>query len=441
MLASSHPQRAINSSGHSSKATVALMPCGDLFEDFFDTIGVSFEVLRTEQTGGWMFNYIEALQLANVQTVLIFISAKVSEPLRFTHEPTGAAVCILPSPLPHRFFRWLTNRKIFAGRATVRSLDSYLVLPLQWLVRELRHYNPCIVLFQDYENASFDICVLLGKFLQLPVFATFQGRSICRSKLERQVRPFSLRTCTGLIIGSNTEIQRVKTQYQVPIDKIAHIFNPMDVLSWQPLDRQETRLALGISLTAQVVISHGRINIDHKGLDLLLETWQKICCDRPDRELCLLLVGTGEDAPKLHAQIAAMQLENIVWVDEYIRDRLRLWQYLSTADAYVMASRYEGFPVAPIEAMACELPVVATDVPGIADILEGGEASGGFIVPRGDITALALALGNILDREDWSRELGKCARRRAEACFSLQAIGQQMRNFLFSSVKPSNDES
>ena len=81
------------------------MPCGGLFEDFFDTINVSFETLRTEQTGGWMFNYIGALKLVEVQTVLFFVSGRVNEVLKFRHEPTGATVCILPAPRLHQAFR------------------------------------------------------------------------------------------------------------------------------------------------------------------------------------------------------------------------------------------------------------------------------------------------------------------------------------------------
>jgi starch synthase len=423
MITSANPKKRLPRVTQQPTATIALMPCSSLFEDFFDTIGVSFEILRKEQTGGWMFNYIEALQRVNVQTVLIFISARVSEPMRFTHEPTGAAVCILPAPWLHRMFRWITNRKF--------RLDSYLLMPLGWLRKELRAYTHCAVLFQDYEYPSFDVCVLFGKLIRLPIFATFQGGTGSRSKLEHIIRTLSLRACTGLIIGSGVEYQRVHAKYHVPKQKIARIFNPMDVLGWSPSNQKESRLALDIPLGARVVICHGRIAIQHKGLDLLLDAWQKISNERPNRELCLLLVGTGQDAPKLQALIDSMKLVTVHWVNEYIRDRSLLWQYLSTADVYVMASRSEGFPVAPIEAMACGLPIVATDVPGIPDILEGGEISGGLIVPKEDTDALATALGYLLDREEWGRELGKRARHRAEACFSLEAIGQQMRDFLF----------
>lgn len=75
--------------------------------------------------------------------------------------------------------------------------------------------------------------------------------------------------------------------------------------------------------------------------------------------------------------------------------------------------------------------LAAADAPGVPDILEGGEASGGLVVPRGDAMALATALGRVLDNQAWRHELGKLARCRALECFSLEAIGQQLRDFLF----------
>src|SRR5262249_12588920 len=118
-------------------------------------------------------------------------------------------------------------------------------------------------------------------------------------------------------------------------------------------------------------------------------------------------------------------------VDEFVQDRTAIRRFLSAADVYVFPSRHEGFPVAPIEAMACSLPVVATDANGISDILEGGEASGGLVVPRDNAKELALALGRVLDDEAWGRELGRQARSRVETSFSLEAAGKQLRTFLF----------
>jgi starch synthase len=224
----------------------------------------------------------------------------------------------------------------------------------------------------------------------------------------------------------------VQTFYGIPSTKLVQIFNPMDVANWNALDRSEARTVFNIPIDAQVVVYHGRIELHRKGLDILMDAWEQVCRDRPGRDLRLLLVGTGSSADQLRQRIEAMQLRGVMWVDEYVHDRTRIRQYLSAADVYTLPSRHEGFPVAPIEAMACGLPVVAADAPGVLDILEGGEASGGLVVPRENATALALALGRILDNEGWGRELGKRARYRAQSCFSLETIGKQLHDFLLS---------
>ncbi|MEG3904687.1 glycosyltransferase family 4 protein [Microcoleus sp. B4-C5] len=425
--------------------TIALLHWGDLIEDFLDTIGVSFEAFCNEMTGGWMFGYIEALRRAGVRTVLFCISGSVAEPVRYTHKDTGATICTLPAPQLYQAVRrqmvnpqgW-TVQDMFGevrglGRlmlAGVKSVTPYLATPLGLLAAELRRENCQAILCQEYEYPRFDACTWLGWRMGLPVFATFQGGDFQVSPWEGLSRPIALKASAGLIIASQTEVQRVQSRYGVPPAKIARIFNPLDLELWQPMDRGEARQLLGFPGDAEIVACHGRIDIRRKGLDILLEAWEGICRDRPGRDLRLLLVGTGSDAEELSQRIAQMQLSGIVWVNKYVRDRALMRQYLSAADVYTLPSRHEGFPVAPLEAMACGLPVVAADAPGVPDIFEGGEADGGIVVRREDATALAGGLGRVLDDRVWGRELGKRARIRVETHFSLEAIGVQLRQFL-----------
>jgi len=263
------------------------------------------------------------------------------------------------------------------------------------------------------------------------VFATFQGGDETQSFLEYPLRPLALRACAGLIIAPQTESQRVHVRYGVPTTKLARIFNPVDVTKWHATDRNQARAAIGIPLNARVVVCHGRIDFHRKGLDILLDAWEQICSERrSDMDLRLLLVGTGPDADQLRQRIATMQLQSVLWVDEFVNERAIIQRYLSAADVYTLSSRNEGFPVAPIEAMACGLPVVAADACGVPDILEGGEVSGGLVVPREDSKALALALARILNDEAWGRELGKRARYRVENYFAPKVVGRQLSDFL-----------
>nr|MBA2646918.1 glycosyltransferase family 4 protein [Pyrinomonadaceae bacterium] len=199
---------------------------------------------------------------------------------------------------------------------------------------------------------------------------------------------------------------------------------------WPDVERDAARREFGISAAARVVVWHGRVDYHRKGLDVLLYAWQQVCRARPRRDLRLILVGSGNNAKELRERIAAERPPGVRWVDEYINDRALLRRYLAAADIYVFPSRHEGFPVAPIEAMACGLPLVAADAPGVSEILEEGEASGGIIVPRGDAQSLATALNRLLDDETLSRELGRRARVRIEKNFSLETVGEQLRDFL-----------
>jgi glycosyltransferase involved in cell wall biosynthesis len=94
-----------------------------------------------------------------------------------------------------------------------------------------------------------------------------------------------------------------------------------------------------------------------------------------------------------------------------------------------MASRHEGFPVAPLEGMACGLPIVATAVPGITEIMGDEEPLPGMPVSIGDVAALADALARLLGDFGLTGELGFRAKKRAQD-FSLESVGAQLRDFL-----------
>lgn len=425
--------------------TVAFLDWTHVIEDWLDGIGVSLEALRSTLMGSWIFGYIEALRRVGVRVVWYSVSARVEAPCRFTHEPSGAIVCLLPAPRGYRASRrrilnpYAVSLEEAAGEArglrraalsALKEVTPYLATPVWRLAREIARDRCLAILCQDYEHPRFDIAVALGRWLRLPVFASFQGGVMHISRLEWPLRPMTIRACAGLIIATRTEAERVHAQYGVSPAKITRIFNPVDLDTWYPVDRAQARVAAGIPTGARVAVWHGRVAIGRKGLDLLLEAWERVAAERPGRDVRLVLVGSDHDTRALRALIQTRQVPALTWIDEFVHDRATLRRYLSAADVYVFPSRHEGFPVAPVEAMACGLPVIATDAPGVPDILEAGEGSGGVVLPRDEIGPLAHALGRALDDENWCRELGRRARRRAESAFSLDAIGDQLRSLL-----------
>ncbi len=86
--------------------------------------------------------------------------------------------------------------------------------------------------------------------------------------------------------------------------------------------------------------------------------------------------------------------------------------------------------MAPLEAMACGLPVVGSDIPAMSNIIEHGSASGGVIVSREDSQILAETMQRLLDSPDLCRELGQSARRNVESRFSIESVGRQLDEML-----------
>lgn len=448
----------MHNSSHRHTRTIALLPWGDVWDDFLDSVNISLESFCTEGPGGWMLGFMDALSRSGVRTVLILISARVDHPVRYQLASTGSTITVLPATRIYRAIRsqmvhpntYLNTGSFDDVYGPVRGfrrlwfqilnqLAAFLVTPLGLVGKELRRESCQAILCQEYESPRFDVCVMLAALMGLPVFATFQGRRFDPNLFGRLLRQLlTIKLCRGLAIGSQTEIQRVHERYNLRSSKIAQIFNPIDLHLWQKGDRFDARAKLSIPQDACVVLWHGRVDFSSKGLGILLDAWEQICNQRDRGDLRLMLMGTGKDSGMLHSRIRQHRCQNIFFIDQYISERSQILRFLSAGDIYAFPSLYEGFPVAPIEAMACGLPLVAASASGIPDILEGVEAAGGLIVPTGDVHAFAHALGYLLDHPDLMRSFGERARRRVEEAFSLGVVGQQLKDFIF---KPGCDVS
>ena len=417
---------------------IALLPWGDVFEDWLDPLGVTPEQLRDEVTGSWMFGYVDALRAAGADTVLVCFTSRLANPVRWVHRPTGAMLHLVP---PGRAYSAVSRNMLRepigdrrdpgrVARAALRNLAPYLATPVTRLARVVRPERCAAILCQEYETPRFDWSVVAGALTRVPVFASFQGGDYHVSRIEGAVRRFTIGRAQRLIVPTASEAERLRQQYGVPDGKVERIFNPIDIDVWRPGDRAVGRSRVGVAHDEFLVVWHGQLQMLRKGLDLLLDAWVEIVQARPGRAFRLLLIGAGEDSAKLRALVQERGLDNVDILDEWVNDRARIAELLSAGDLYVFPSRHEGFPVAPVEAMACGLPVVATNVQGIPDIFARGDSHGGIVVGREDVAALVHAIGSLVDDDDRRLELGRRARARAESAFSYTAVGRELRRVL-----------
>jgi glycosyltransferase involved in cell wall biosynthesis len=146
-------------------------------------------------------------------------------------------------------------------------------------------------------------------------------------------------------------------------------------------------------------------------------TLMRAFAELPEGSFEALIVGDGPDRAAVEAEIHSLRLDGRV---RLAGERDDVPALLAASDVFVLSSRSEGLPVSVLEAMAAELPVVASDVGGLRELVVDGET--GILVPPGDAEALAAALGRLVEDRDLRRRLGAAGRARAETLFDLGAF-------------------
>jgi glycosyltransferase involved in cell wall biosynthesis len=218
------------------------------------------------------------------------------------------------------------------------------------------------------------------------------------------------RTCHGIIAVSDA-VRRGLIDSGVPAAKIETIHTGIEMPEPAPRDRSK----FGLS-GDDFVIGHMGAFTKEKGQDVALAAAALIHQSLPRTKV--VLAGDGP----LLSEIRRSAPENVIFPG-FMTDRAA---FFAALDLFIMPSRSEAWGLAALEAMAHGVPVIASDIGGLPEIVEPG--NGGWLVPANDPTALARAMMAAASDPDRLREQGRRARERARL-FSVDRMVEQTAAF------------
>lgn len=199
---------------------------------------------------------------------------------------------------------------------------------------------------------------------------------------------------------------------------IGHVVpNGIDPDVFRPRERAEVRAELGLG-PEPLLVCVGRFDRE-KGMHHAIDAVHRLREQAPD--LRLVLVGDGPEDEALRAQAAELGLaERVSFAGRQPRDVVAAT--MAAADVFLFPTeRAEAAPLVLPQAMSTGVPVVASSIGGITEVIEPG-TDNGVLVPPGDLDALVGAIGQLLADEELHRRVGEAGRRRILAEYTLERM-------------------
>ena len=302
------------------------------------------------------------------------------------------------------------RRTFKVGIITVvrKGLSSWAYLPF-WI------RNFVFLLFRKYDlihaHYGFHSALLATIVKRKPVVITFHGSDVLkepsRNKIYRKLQEFVV-SRSDYIIAVSDEVRNVLvSSLGADPSKISVISCGVDTLIFAPQPKMDIRSQLEIGRDQKVVLFIGRL--DHnKGIDIISE------CARRMPNVSFVLVGVGPlraDAENCRCVGACPNSEIPVWTN--------------AADVLLLPSRSEGSPVVLKEALSCGVPVVASKIGGIPELVKDGET--GYLVEAEDVDMFEERLRKLLDNPQKRRQMGQKGREHMMENYDSRNIAQRIK--------------
>lgn len=202
----------------------------------------------------------------------------------------------------------------------------------------------------------------------------------------------------------------------IPARRIDVIYNGVDLARYSqtPTERAEVRRELGLNEEEFVVMQVARLDVikDHP---TAIRAMEHVCGEHPDARL--LIVGDGPERARIEREVNRRRLDSEI---RLLGERSDVARLLAAADCFLLTSVSEGIPVTLIEAMGAALPVVATDVGGVGEVVKHGLT--GILAPSGSDLEISAGLKALVQQPTKAAAFGQAGRSRALELFTERAM-------------------
>ena len=298
-----------------------------------------------------------------------------------------------------------------------KRVDNTLVDWFELIVDEHKH-EPFDLIHAYFLPMAGFVGAYSGKYLKVPSIVSIRGNDIERAAFDPGKFShvmYALQNANAVTTNASELAKKAKAF----IDREIHLIpNGIDTGNFKPVGRNEVLAeALGVeNRTSKVVGFVGELR-EKKGLATLLTGYAQTNKKIPSTLLIVGEIREGEDK-KLFDEFQLSNPENQIIVTGHVPHK-DLPAYYSLMDVFIHPSLRDGMPNAVLEAMACGVPVIATPVGGVLDVLEDGV--NGRTIPVNDAEMLAKVTEELLNDPEQCTRLSKKAREKIEAKFTLQS--------------------